>query len=206
MTLAFRELFAVDGAFQGIHLPGRTDAWILADAIAAHGIPPDSPTLARFREVYLRHLAIELEKPGPRKGIMPGVRELLDLLARRDDVYLALLTGNYEAAAQLKLEHFDLWRYFGCGAFGDDAMDRNGLLSRAVARVAACGGPSIAAADAVVIGDTPLDVACAASAGARSIAVATGNYSVEELGASGADVVFADLSDTDAVVAAFHAR
>jgi phosphoglycolate phosphatase len=200
MTLAFQELFAVDDAFRGIPLPGRTDAWILADAVKAHGLSLDSPALARFPEVYLRHLAIELDKPGPRKGVMPGVHELLDRLAARGDVYLALLTGNYEAAARLKLEHFDLWRYFACGAFGDDAPDRNGLLPKAITRIAACGGPAVVAADAVVIGDTPLDVAVAASAGARSIAVATGSYSVEELRASGAHVVFEDLSDTDAVL------
>jgi len=202
MTLAFRELFAVGDAFQGIPLPGRTDAWILADAAAAHNIPHNSPHLERFPDVYLRHLAIELDKPGPRKGVMPGVRELLDALASRRHVYLALLTGNYEAAARLKLEHFDLWRYFACGAFGDAAPDRNGLLPKAIARIAACGGPSIRAADAIVIGDTPLDVACAASAGARSIAVATGDYSVAELRASGANVVFEDLSDTHAVLRA----
>jgi phosphoglycolate phosphatase len=201
MTLAFRELFAVDDAFRGVPLPGRTDAWILSDAATAHGIPRHA--LARFPDLYLKHLIVELDKAGSgRNGVMPGVHELLDRLAARDDIYLALLTGNYEAAARLKLEHFDLWRYFACGAFGDDAPDRNGLLPRAVARIAACGGPAILATDAIVIGDTPLDVAVAASAGARSIAVATGNYSVEELRVSGADVVFEDLSDTDAVIAA----
>jgi phosphoglycolate phosphatase-like HAD superfamily hydrolase len=200
MSLAFQELFGVADAFLRLPLAGRTDTWLLSDACAAHAIPRDSPGLARFPDVYLRHLAIELEKPGPRKGVMPGIRELLDELSNRDDVYLALLTGNYETAARLKLEHFDLWRYFPCGAFGDDAPDRNGLLPRAVHRVAACGGPSIAARDAIVIGDTPLDVACAAAAGARSVAVATGNYSIEELRVAGADVVFEDLSDTDAVL------
>ena len=181
MSLAFQETFGVCDAFRGIHMAGRTDAWILTDAAAAHGIPPDSPALARFRDVYLRHLVMELEKPGARKGVMPGVRELLDALADRDEVYLALLTGNYEAAARIKLEYFDLWRYFPCGAFGDDAPNRNGLLPKALARVAASGGPSFSAADAVVIGDTPLDVACAAFSGARSIAVATGNHTVDEL-------------------------
>jgi phosphoglycolate phosphatase-like HAD superfamily hydrolase len=201
MSLAFQELFGVGDAFLRLPLAGRTDTWLLSDACTAHAIPRDSPGLARFPDVYLRHLAIELEKPGPRKGVMPGIRELLDALSSRDDVYLALLTGNYETAARLKLEHFDLWRYFHCGAFGDDAPDRNGLLPRAVHRVAACGGPSIAARDAIVIGDTPLDVACAAAVGARSIAVATGNYSVEELRVAGADVVFEDLSGTARVVA-----
>ena len=181
-------------------MAGRTDSWILADGAAAHGIPHDSQDLARFREVYLRHLPVELEKPGSRKGVMPGVRDLLDALSKRDDVYVALLTGNYEAGARIKLEYFDLWRYFPCGAFGDDEPNRNGLVPKAVSRVAACGGPSFSAADAVVIGDTPLDVACAAVAGARSFAVATGSHTVEELRAAGADVVMQDLGDTDEVL------
>jgi phosphoglycolate phosphatase-like HAD superfamily hydrolase len=202
MTAAFRDVFAVDDAFRGIPMPGRTDAWILADAATAHGIPVDSAALARFQQVYLRHLAIELEKPGPRKGVMPGVRELLDALTARDDVYLALLTGNYEAAAQLKLEYFDLWRYFACGAFGDDAPDRNGLLPKALKQIATCGGPAASPQHTIVIGDTPLDVACAAAGGARSIAVATGGHRVEELRASGADFVFEDLSDTTEVLRA----
>jgi phosphoglycolate phosphatase len=203
MTLAFEEVFAVANAFQGMPMAGRTDAWILNDAAAAHGIPADSPDLARFRDAYVRHLAIELDKPGvARKGLMPGVRELLDALAPRDDVYLALLTGNYEAGARLKLEYFDLWRYFPCGAFGDDAPHRNVLVPKALTRVEACEGLTFSAANAVVIGDTPLDVGCAAHVGARSLAVATGSHSVDELRASGADIVMQDLSDTRAVLSA----
>lgn len=201
MSLAFEEVFAVANAFLGIPMAGRTDAWILNDAAAAHGIPPDSPELTRFRDAYVRHLAIELQKPGvARKGLMPGVRELLDALAPRDDVFLALLTGNYEAGARLKLEYFDLWKYFPCGAFGDDAPHRNVLVPKALARVEACEGLTFAAADAIVIGDTPLDVGCAAHAGARSLAVATGSHSVDELRAAGADDVLSDLANTDEVL------
>ena len=203
MTLAFEELFAVADAFREIPMPGRTDSWILSDAAAAHRIPPAE--LERFRDVYLGHLRRELDRPGPRKGVMPGVRPLLDALVDRPDIYLALLTGNYEEAARVKLAYFDLWRYFRCGAFGDAAPDRNGLLPKALARVVACGGPSVAASAAVVIGDTPLDVACAAASGARSIAVATGGHGVDALRAAGADVVFEDLSDTKAVMAALIA-
>ena len=200
MTLAFEELFGVPDAFRDIPMPGRTDSWILSDAAAAHAIP--SHDVARFHDVYIRHLVRELDQPGPRKGVMPGVRPLLDALVDRPDVYLALLTGNFEEAARVKLAYFDLWRYFRCGAFGDAAPDRNGLLPKVLARVEACGGPAVAASAAAVIGDTPLDVACAAASGARSIAVATGGYDVAALRASGADVVFDDLSDTDAVISA----
>jgi phosphoglycolate phosphatase-like HAD superfamily hydrolase len=198
MTRAFEDLFAVSDAFRGIPMPGRTDSWILSDAAAAHRIP--AAELSRFHDAYIVHLAQELERPGPRKGVMPGVRELLEELTSRDDIYLALLTGNYKEAARLKLQYFDLWRYFRCGAFGDDAPDRNGLLGKALATVRACGGPAVSPAETVVVGDTPLDVECASVSGARSIAVATGGYGVEALRAAGADVVFDDLRDTRAVV------
>src|SRR5215813_11263349 len=207
MTSAFAELFSIANAFQNIPMAGRTDAWILSDAAAAHGIPLDSSDLARFPDVYLRHLATEIaasEKAPtaalPRYGVMPGVRALLAALTAHHEAFVGLLTGNYETGAQLKLEHFDLWRYFRCGAFGDGAADRNRLVQKALARVAASGGPAFESSDAVVIGDTPLDVACAKAGGARLIAVATGNHSVDQLRAAGADVVFEDLSDTAAVV------
>ena len=196
MARAFEELFAVPDAFRDIPMAGRTDTWILSHAAAAHGILPSE--LTSFEDAYLAHLERELEPPNPRKMMMPGIRPLLDTLASRDDTYLALLTGNYEKAARLKLEHFDLWRYFPCGAFADDASDRNSLLPKALARIRACGGPAVQPADAIVVGDTPHDVACALAAGARPIGVATGPFSVQQLRDSGARIVFEDLSDTDA--------
>ena len=204
MSRAFDEVFAVPNAFNNISMLGRTDTWIVSDAVSAHGLAPDRAQLARFHDVYLGLLHEELGRAGPRKGVMPGVVPLLDLLEQRDDVYLGLLTGNYEAAAEAKLAHFDLWRYFRCGAFGDDAPDRNRLLPRAVARVRECGGPVVAPADVVVIGDTPLDVECAANSGARSIAVATGGYDVEALQTAGADVTLQDLSDIRQVLLALQ--
>jgi phosphoglycolate phosphatase-like HAD superfamily hydrolase len=204
MTRAFQDLFGIDEAFSAILMAGRTDSWILADALAANSIAPDDPRVELYREMYFRHLARELLEPAPGKryGVMPGVRELLEALKSRGDVYLALLTGNYEHAAEMKLSQFDLWKYFECGAFGDDAPNRNGLLGRALARVEACSGLAVAPANTVIIGDTPLDVGVAIAGGARSLAVATGNHSARELELSGADVVFEDLSDTNRVIQA----
>jgi phosphoglycolate phosphatase len=207
MACAFEDLFGIRDAFDGIPMAGRTDSWILTDALAAHDIHVDDPRIPRYRESYLRHLARELAAPAPhgkRHGVMPGVRELLDALADERGAYLALLTGNYERAAEMKLAHFDLWRYFPCGAFGDAAPDRNGLLPKAIERVSACGGRRFHPAEAIVIGDTPLDVGVAVAGGARSIGVATGSHSADELRAARADVVFDDLSDTAAVLAALN--
>jgi phosphoglycolate phosphatase len=196
MARAFEELFAISDAFRDIPMAGRTDTWILSSAAAAHGVFP--ATLAAFQAAYLALLEKELELPNPKKAVMPGVRPLLDALAARNDTFLALLTGNYETAARLKLEHFDLWRYFSCGAFADDAADRNSLLPKALERVRACGGPAVYPADVIVVGDTPHDVACALAAGARPVGVATGPFTAEQLRASGAQIVFEDLSDTEA--------
>jgi len=205
MTAAFTQLFGVRDAFAQIEMPGRTDAWLLRQALLTHDIPLGDPRVREYRSSYIRHLPQELRHPPPpgaRKGVLPGVRNLLDALAGRECVYLALLTGNYEPAAKLKLEYFDLWKYFRWGAFGDDATDRNGLLPAALARVPESGGPAVTARDTVVIGDTPLDVAVAKAGGARSIGVATGSHPVDRLRDAGADVVFTDLHDTAAVLEA----
>jgi phosphoglycolate phosphatase-like HAD superfamily hydrolase len=196
MSRAFEDVFSVPDAFQTVPMFGRTDAGILSDAAALYGIAVDRTAFEHFRGVYLTHLRREIDQPGPRKGVMPGVRPLLEALRPRSDVYLALLTGNYEEAARVKLEYFDLWEHFRCGAFGDDAQDRNGLFPRAVSVIRSLGGPDVDPADVLVVGDTPLDVACAAASGAVSIAVATGGYDADALRAAGADVVLEDLSDT----------
>lgn len=204
MTLALRDMLGVENGFDGIAMPGRTDQLILLDALARGGHPNDPELLREFQERYFEHLAREIDHPAPGKfrGTMPGVRELLDVLQARDDVFLALLTGNYRAAARIKLEAFDLWKYFRCGAFGEDAHDRNDLVPVAVGRARECGLPEINPDRVIVIGDTPLDVACAKASNARAIAVATGGVDEDTLRAAGADVVFSDLSETKRVLEA----
>lgn len=196
MARAFTDIFAIRDALRDVSFAGRTDAWIVTDAARRHGLAAGVPDLARFRDRYLSYLTSELQQPGEGlKGAMPGVRQLLDALAGRPDVFLALLTGNFELGAKAKLEYFDLWRYFRCGAFGDEAVNRNHLVPEALARVRACGGLDPNPDDVVVVGDTPLDIACAAAAGARSVAVATGGYDETTLEAAGADVVLPDFTD-----------
>ena len=202
MAAAFADVFGLPDTFGTLNFAGRTDAWIVAQIAAQHASVSDPVVLRRFHDVYVEHLSREIARPGPRKGVLPGIRELLDRLAGRREAFLALLTGNFERGAQVKLEYFDLWRYFPCGAFGDAAQERNSLLTAALERVVACGGPRFAPGQAVVVGDTPLDVAVAKAGGARSVAVATGFYDLEALRASGADVVLDDLRDLDEAVAA----
>ena len=198
MNRAFEDVFRVAGAFDGVPMHGRTDRRLLEDALARAGVLSEDGELWRFRDRYFERLLETIHEPGPLNGLMPGIRVLLDALAPRPGVFLAILTGNYEQAARIKLEYFDLWRYFRCGAYGDAVVDRNDLFPLALSRAFACVAPRIPHSEVLVVGDTVLDVACAAAAGARSVAVATGPSDVETLRGSGADVVFEDLRDTAA--------
>jgi phosphoglycolate phosphatase len=226
MDQAFFKVFGVGGAFAHVPMPGRTDgailndafvraapqSQILADAMAATGVRATDDHVAAFKSAYFTRFAFEITQPVAAasnvpdrhrfKGVLPGVSRLLDVLSTRHDVFLALLTGNYEQGARIKLEYFNLWRYFRCGAFGDDAHDRNDLVPVAMSRARVCGCPVVPREDVVVIGDTPLDVACARHSGVSCVAVATGGYSADQLRAVGAEVVFETMTDTDAVVAA----
>ncbi|MGE5361254.1 MAG: HAD family hydrolase [Bacteroidales bacterium] len=204
MSRAFLDVFGIDDAFRNIPMPGRTDPLILADALMRARIDGHGAS-RRFRARYQQCLVEEIARPGPRKGVLPGIPELLHAVSQRQDMFLALLTGNYREAARIKLEYFSLWDYFLCGAYGEEAPDRNQLVAVAADRARECGVPDEALARITVIGDTPLDVACARAGGAHAMAVATGGHSVEELRQAGADVVFEDLSDTARVVAALEA-
>ena len=212
MNRACEELVGHPDALAGIPVAGRTDRIILTDVVARAGHALDDGLLERLRDRYISHLRDEIERPGrtqsfeslgPRggvKAVMPGIRELLDVLEQRDDVFLGLLTGNFQAGARIKLEHFDLWRYFRCGAYGDDAADRNELVPFALERARRCGLPDLAPEHILVVGDTPHDVACARAVGATPVGVATGGFTVEQLRDSGADIVFRDLSGTNEFV------
>lgn len=203
MGLAFEAVFGVADGFAGIPVAGHTDTFLVSRALERAGIADTPAAHALFRAAYLRVLPDEITKPGTgRRGLMPGVKTLLDRLASDDRFHSALLTGNYEPAAHVKLSHFGVGHHFTWGAFGEDSSDRSELARLAQARARERGIPDAARANTIVIGDTPHDIACARAIGARVIAVATGGYTVDQLkeGCAEIDVVFADLSDIDAVV------
>jgi phosphoglycolate phosphatase-like HAD superfamily hydrolase len=184
-----------------VSVAGRTDAWIFGEVARRHHLAADPPVWERLRLAYFDNLQREILLPGPAKGILPGVRGLLETLAARR-VSVALLTGNTAVGARIKLEHFDLWRYFPWGVFGDAAHDRNTLLPSALERVQTLGYPRVTPEQAVVVGDTPFDVAVAVAGGSRSVAVATGSHDRDALAATGATVVLTDLADLDQVLRA----
>ena len=196
---AMRERFGVDEDLRGIVLAGATDRAIASEMLLRRGIPDSPENIAGLLDSYL--YALE-SRVGSHEGrLMPGVLELLEALHGREDCVLGLLTGNLERGAQIKLTHYRLWHFFEFGAFADDHHDRNLLGPVAKSRAAGIHGVEFPGDRTYVIGDTPRDVRCGKAFGAKTVAVATGNYSLEDLMAEGPDFIFKDLSQTWEIVA-----
>jgi phosphoglycolate phosphatase len=182
---AAREVCGAEPDFAELRTSGLTDAEVAALAIeTCTGRAGDASTAARFLRAYERHLPERL--PWRKGSVLPGVKEVLDDLAARPDVTCLLLTGNTPAGARAKLSHYGLEAYFAGGAFCGDGEDRETIAGRArdLARRHLNGAPGDERT--FVVGDTPQDVRCGLSIGARTIGVASGDYREDELALAGA--------------------
>jgi phosphoglycolate phosphatase-like HAD superfamily hydrolase len=192
LNLSFKELFSIVNAFYGISMAGKTDTQIMKEGLLKHGISVDG-NLDAIINTYIKYLKQEIHND--RRHMKPGVYVLLERLSLTRDIQIGLLTGNIESGARIKLEPFELNKYFPTGAFGSDDEDRNKLLPIAINRFEEICRRKISIDECIVIGDTPRDVHCAKICGAACMGVATGPYSTDELIEAGADYVVKDLSN-----------
>lgn len=195
---AVHERFGAQDDLRGIEIAGRTDRHIARSILRKYNVEPTDDAVAEFLEIYLRWLRELL--PSLNGRVLPGVKEILDRLKPNPDRVLALLTGNLERGAKLKLERYGLWDYFEFGAFADDHHDRNELGAFARRRAAEKHGHEFEVAHIDVIGDTGHDIGCGKIFGARTIAVATGSWTREQLAEHKPDFLFDDLSQVDDVM------
>ena len=174
---AVRELTGREFELVSMRVAGLTDYQIAERTFETLGIEIDAQFLRRFVDRYGELLPASL--PRKQGSVLPNVREILEHLRGRSDVRSYLLTGNTRAGAWAKLTHYNLIQYFSDGAFAEDTGDRGAIARRAL-ELAKQGG-AVAEGRVFVIGDTPHDVECARTIDARTIAVATGGYTLEEL-------------------------
>ena len=205
---ALIEVYGTAGPIATHSFSGKTDPQIARELL--HGAGLDDTAIdrgmPRLWSLYLTGLHMELSKPDHRTHVYPGVRALLARLeAMKTDVVLALLTGNIEPGAAMKLQSAAITTPFRFGAYGSDCEQRSGLPPVAVERALAATGKRFEGTDIVVIGDTPHDVTCGRALGVRAIAVATGRHDRNELAEAGAAEVFDDLSDAERVLQAIMA-
>ena len=191
---ACKKLLAIDNAMDGIRPHGKTDPAIAREILRVRlGATSDvEAQIQSILEAYLSFLEDEVQTSAKYR-VLPGIVSLLDEIAARPDMILGLATGNIELGARIKLERGKLNRYFALGGFGSDSEDRTELVRKAAEKAAHNNGSSFLASDVFVIGDTPLDVDAGKRAGFKTVGVATGSYSVDQLLAAGADIAVADL-------------
>lgn len=198
---ALRATYGTSGDVDGFRFEGKLDPIIVTELMREAGVEvarieallPDA--LAR----YLDGLEGALARQRP--SLKPRADELVARVATERSAVAALLTGNVERGARIKLVAAGLWHHFAFGAFGNEAPSRNDLGPVAL-RKALAAGHVFTGEQCVIVGDAPQDVACGKALGARVVAVATGRTSAEVLAALGADVVLPDFSDLAAAEAA----
>jgi phosphoglycolate phosphatase len=183
---------------------GRTELAAATEVLLAHGLQPGGGLLDAFTRQIVAEFRARAGDMAAAGRVLPGAAAALAAVRALPGVSQSVLTGNLYALAELKLSVFGLDRHIDLriGAYGGDAYERADLPRHAIERAARLLGRTVTGADIVIIGDTPRDIAAARAVGARAIAVATGTYSEQELLQAEADVVFADLRDTAAILGA----
>ncbi len=189
---------------QLVPFAGRTDLEIAADLLEQSGVAAGEGVMAEFESALADSMAELADEVRLRGRAYPGARESLERLGREPGVVQGLLTGNIPANARVKLGAvgLDTLVDFDIGGYGSDHRVRSELVAIACRRAERKLGVPVPPDRAVLVGDTPLDVAAAQAGGARAIGVATGPFSVRELEGTGADAVLADLRDVERLVAA----
>lgn len=192
LEAALATAFGLPAEFPDVPLGGRTDRAIARDVLAHFGLDDSPENWNRYQQAYLAHLPECLQRL--RGRVLPGMAEAVTELSRRGDALVGLLTGNVAAGARCKLGHFGLWGHFPFGGFGDRHVDRADVAREALAAAERHGQRTLSPDEVWVVGDTPLDVACARAVGAKALAVATGGVDRQALAAAEPDVLLDDFS------------
>ena len=202
---ALRRTFGTEGDLASYRFEGRLDPVIVFELMREAGIPDDVIVERRpaALALYLDLLEEALSVDPP--ALKPGVADLVARVTASPSVVSALLTGNVQRGARIKLTAAGLWDHFLFGVFGDEAPRRVDLGPIALARALERTGRTVSPSETVVVGDARADVECGRAIGARVVAVATGRTSVEELRAAGADTVLSSFADVESACEAILA-
>lgn len=194
-------VFGTAGRLGQMIVSGMTDLQIVEEALRGAGITRDHINARKdeLRRCYIEEMQRAVGNGAHIIEAMPGARAALQAVHEHPRYRSALLTGNIEPAAHLKLEITGLGEFFSLpGAFGDESFDRRDLPAIAARRINEHLGANLTPEQFIVIGDTPNDIACARHFGARVLAVATGRiHSTNELQACEPDALLPDLLDVE---------
>ncbi len=205
MKSAATECLGNKNLLEGCSFAGKTDRQIIHNLIRRSGIQTDTDQKAlTLYTAYIKRLASNLAT-AENFFVYPYAAEILQRFSLDPDLELALLTGNLEQGARLKLEHAALWHYFHWGVYGDVSEDRNDLSRKALNIITEKSGP-VDPRRIVVIGDTVNDIRCGQAIGATTLAYSAGFEPAEKLLPANPDHCTDDFRDIPAIIAQLHER
>jgi len=190
---AFETLYGIPADIGEHSSAGETDPQVAGAtfrAVLQRDPTPDE--MSRLYAHYLLSLAEEIWA-SEQYRVLPGAETTLQALGEAG-VMLGIVSGAMEGAARTKLMPGNLNRFFVFGAYGSDSPDRAELTTLAIDKAARLHG-RLTPDQVFVVGDTPLDVEAARTAGAVSVGVASGKYTTKELLAAHGDHVLGSLED-----------
>ncbi|MBA3865486.1 MAG: HAD family hydrolase [Solirubrobacterales bacterium] len=191
-ALAFKELYEVPADIGEFTDSGMTDPEVGRKTFEAvlHR-EPERKEFTRLLERRLHYLHQTVEESEGYE-VLAGVEELLPRLIE-DGYLVGLVTGNTEAAAHVKLHRAKLNRFFSFGGYGSDSPERGEVTRIALKRAAVVYGADVDPAQAIAVGDTPMDVKGAHAAGIECVGVGSHKFTAEELQTAGADYAISSL-------------
>ena len=194
---AFRKVYGVEADASVIKCHGMTDWQIIVEVLRKSGLD-DNMINAKMTEcmsVMEKCFAKAVATDDIR--LLNGVMDTLKELESRE-VRMGIVTGNLRSIALGKMKKVGLERFLKLGGFGNDSADRARLVQLAIERAESEFGAKFG--NVFLFGDTPRDIEAGKKAAVKTVGVATGIYSKQQLSEVGADFVLDDLSDTPKVL------
>jgi phosphoglycolate phosphatase len=195
---ALSEVYGIDNPQPVANIQGMTDLKIICSILSQEDI--DIETIKSGLDDCMELMCLKFKEVLQKNDlkVLDGVKQLLDNL-QRHKIPMGLVTGNMEDIAWLKLEKVGLKKYFKFGGFGDKVLKRSVLVKNAIEASESSLG-TLKMDNIFLVGDTPRDIVGGHKLGVRTIGVATGDFSREELSNAGAEFIFDDLKDTKKVL------
>lgn len=201
------EVYGRAGKLAEMQVSGMTDTQIAYEALQNEGftVADIFAKLDEFIEVLGKNMSSVIANKDSPYSVFQGVNEILT--ATQSKYFLSsLLTGNLSTTAEIKLRSVNLWNYFAnnLNAFGEVSHKRSELVSYTGKQFNNLLQFDLNPEQFIVIGDTPNDIACARTFGAKVVSVGTGrNHSLQELAEYKPDALLEDLSETEKVLEVF---
>jgi phosphoglycolate phosphatase-like HAD superfamily hydrolase len=189
-----RRHFGVSVSTDDIYKSGKTDRQILVELLANKGVRTKASDPRIERAIGDIGPIVKRSIKGKKLEKIANIERLIKLL-RKNGIVIGLLTGNTPGKSEAKLRSAGLWKYFKIGAFGDATIKRSKLVPIAIKNAKNETGTTFRKGNVFLIGDTIRDVRCAKEGKVKSIAVATGKESIEQLKNEKPDYLFKDFSN-----------